>query len=358
MRPFEPDYRNLEKAARNIETPYIPLYEHIISTSVLETILGKRFGHLLDGDASERDEFFRIYSGFLKNNGYDAVPFECCITDVLPGGGALGRHTDGAIRTRSDFEHYPWSEIPERYFARFSPYFDSLRAVMPDGMKAVGGVGNGVFECVQDLTGYISLCFMREDDPQLYADLFRAAGEMMSAIWSRFLREYGDLYCVLRFGDDLGFATGTLLTPDDIRTNVIPVYRKVIDLVHGIGKPFLLHSCGCVFEVMDDLIAAGIDAKHSNEDKIAPFPVWVERYGDRIGNFGGIDMNCLCEFDRSQMEEYIGDVIRKCRGHGGFAFGTGNSIADYVPPEGYLNMIETVRGLRGRDIPGMKKEYV
>ncbi|MDR1030283.1 MAG: hypothetical protein LBL76_05370 [Treponema sp.] len=47
------------------------------------------------------------------------------------------------------------------------------------------------------------------------------------------------------------------------------------------GKPFLLHSCGCIFKVMDDLIAARIDAKHSNEDAIAP-------YGRRIGNFGGL----------------------------------------------------------------------
>ena len=47
------------------------------------------------------------------------------------------------------------------------------------------------------------------------------------------------------------------------------------------------------------------------------------------------------------MRDYIADVVMKCRGHGGFAFGTGNSIADYVPPEGGLNMIGIVRELRG-----------
>ena len=45
--------------------------------------------------------------------------------------------------------------------------------------------------------------------------------------------------------------------------------------------------------------------------------------------------------------EYIHDVIRKCKGHGGFAFGTGNSIPDYVPAENYLNMINIVRECRG-----------
>ncbi len=347
MTEFEPDYRNIVDAANNIEAWRLPLYEHIISTSVMESITGRRFGYLLGGDESDIREYFRIYSGFLKDHGYDIVPFECCITDILPGGGALGRHVDGAIKTRDDFERYPWDELPDMYFRTKKRYFDALGAVMPAGMKAVGGVGNGVFECVQDLTGYIDLCYMRSDDPELYRDLFSAVGRVMENIWKRFAYEYRDVYCVYRFGDDLGFATGTLLIPDDIRRYVIPWYRRIIEIVHGCGRPFLLHSCGCIFDVMDDLIAAGIDAKHSNEDKIAPFHEWVDRYGDRIGNFGGIDMNCLCEFDRQQMKSYIEDEIRLCRHHGGFAFSTGNSIADYVPPQGYLNMIEIVREIRG-----------
>ena len=41
-------------------------------------------------------------------------------------------------------------------------------------------------------------------------------------------------------------------------------------------------GCGYgIFEIMDDLIALGIDAKHSNEDEIAPFEVWIEKYNDR-----------------------------------------------------------------------------
>ena len=39
---------------------------------------------------------------------------------------------------------------------------------------------------------------------------------------------------------------------------------------------------------MDELIEnVGINAKHSNEDQIAPFPVWAEKYGDKI--VAGID---------------------------------------------------------------------
>ena len=101
---------------------------------------------------------------------------------------------------------------------------------------------------------------------------------------------------------------------------------------------------------MDDIIAAGIDAKHSNEDQIARFPVWVERYGDRIGNFGGIDTDAVCRLDPASMYDYISDVVSKSVGHGGFAFGSGNSIPDYVPAEGFLAMNDAIRRIRGERI--------
>jgi uroporphyrinogen decarboxylase len=99
---------------------------------------------------------------------------------------------------------------------------------------------------------------------------------------------------------------------------------------------------------MDDLIEmAGIDAKHSNEDVIAPFTVWLERYGDRIGNFGGVDMDVICQFSEAEIAEYVKAVLCQVEGRGGVAIGTGNSIPDYVPPAGYLAMVDTVRKHRG-----------
>ena len=279
------------------------------------------------------------------------MSFEQCIGACMPGAGALGNHVDPVIKNRADFEAYPWEEIPTLYFERFSEDFRALQEVMPAGMKTIGGPGNGIFECVQELTGYTGLCYLMADDPALYADLFRKVGQTNQMIWKQFLDRFADLYCVMRFGEDLGYKSNTLLSAQDIRQHIIPAYCGIVQLVHEAGKPFLLHSCGAIFDVMEDLIdTVGIDAKHSNEDQIAPFPQWVERYGDRIGNFGGIDTDAVCHLTKPEMREYIADVIAKCSGHGGFAFGSGNSIPDYVPAQGYLNMIETVRELRGEKI--------
>jgi len=153
---------------------------------------------------------------------------------------------------------------------------------------------------------------------------------------------------VYRLTQSSGTNTMTLLSTDDIIEHIIPQYRKVVDLVHETGRPFLLHSCGNLFKVFDDIIEkAGIDAKHSNEDVIGHFSVWVDRYGDKIGNFGGIDTDVLCRQSPEYIREYILDCLGKVAGKGGIAFASGNSIPDYVPTEGYLAMIETVREWRG-----------
>ncbi|MGI5958334.1 MAG: hypothetical protein ACOX60_02815 [Massiliimalia sp.] len=349
---FVPDYKNLERAARNLPTQRIPLYEHNISPTFMERIVGEKFADLLAGTPQQKRRFFEYYNGFQKDMGYDAVTFECCVTEILPGGGALGKHKKGVIQTREDFERYPWDSLCERYFETYAEDFKALRDTMPDGMLAVGGVGNGVFECVQDLVGLEDLCYMKVDDEELYRDMFQKVGDVLVQIWTQFLKEFGDLYCVCRFGDDLGFRSSTLLHKDDVKELIIPQYRRITDLVHQHDKPFLLHSCGCIFPVMEELIeTAQIDAKHSNEDAICPYDRWIEDYGSRIGNFGGLDTDALCDVNDCDLDAYTRRVFEVCaaKGHG-IAIGSGNSIPDYVSEKRYLQAIRILRELRGESI--------
>jgi uroporphyrinogen decarboxylase len=348
MNKFQPDYKNLEDAARNIEAKRLPLYDHIISPLIMEKLLGYEFTGLLDGNRADKKEYYRAFCGAFLKMEYDVVVFEGCMAHIMPGAGALGGHKPGVIKTAGDFNKYPWDELPDMYFAEFGEAFELIREVMPDGMKAVGGVGNGIFESVQELVGYMDLCYIKVDDPELYANLFRKAGDVLTVIWERFLKTYGDIFCVARFGDDLGFKNGLLLSDDDIKEHILPQYKRIINLAHKSGKPFLLHSCGNIFDIMDDIIDTGINAKHSNEDVIVPFSRWVSEYGKQIGNFGGIDTDVICGDDTAYIKKYTTEILKAtAKGNGGIAIGTGNSIPDYVSVAGYTAMNEAVREFRG-----------
>lgn len=344
---FQPDYRHMLAVVNNERPARLPVYEHIISPLIMEKVLDTPFAALQYGDDADMREFFTQYCRFWKAMTYDTVSFEVCITEILPDHGAIMGGRPGPIQNRQDFERYPWDELPQRFWALAGRQFTLLGECMPDGMKALGGVGNGVLEISEDLVGYEYLCYMMVDDPELFADLYRKIGDLMVNLWATFLQRHTETYAICRFGDDLGFKTSTLVAPRTIREQIIPQYRRVVEAVHQAGRPFLWHSCGNIFTIMDDVIAIGINAKHSNEDVIAPFDTWIDRYGDRIGLLGGIDVDILCQKTPAEILDIVSEKGRRFQEHArGYALGSGNSIPDYVPVDGYLAMIESAQQIR------------
>ena len=344
-----PDYRRIVSAARNRKPEVMPIYEHLVSYEVIGELTNTPLLELMQDP--HPDEGFRIYDDFFRRAGYDTVSCEECLTGTLGAGALMGGR--GPVQSRADLDAVPWSELPGRWYDQAAPRLELMGRHLAPGMKAVGGVGNGAFEIAEHLVGLEYLPFLEADDPAAYADLFCRIGDLMAACWELLLREFGEFFCVCRFGDDLGFRNSLLTTPGTVRNQLIPQYRRVIELVHAAGKPFLLHSCGCIFEVMDDLIAAGIDAKHSNEDAIAPFARWIERYSDRIGLFGGIDMDFIVRQTPEKIRDLVLTRAPEFRAAaGGFALGTGNSIPAYVPAANYLALLEAAEELRRAELTG------
>jgi uroporphyrinogen decarboxylase len=344
---FEPDYRHILTAACNQRPARLPLYEHYINDESVEGLSGRRLVGLVKGNKADLHEYFTQVCGFWREMTYDTVSYEVCTSGVMPGGGALMGERAGVIQTRADFEAYPWDDLPRIYWETAAPRFDMLRECLPPGMKAVGGVGNGIFEISEDIVGYQQLCYMQVDDPELFAELYVRIGEFTLNLWSTLLERYSDVFAVCRIGDDMGFKTATLLAPRTLIEHVVPQYRRIIARIHRAGKKFLLHSCGNLFAIMDDLIDAGINAKHSNEDAIAPFDEWIRRYSGRIALFGGIDTDRLCRMAPDDIYAFTMDQGRRFRATaGGYALGSGNSIPPYVPKEGYLAMIRAAQALR------------
>lgn len=340
---YIPDYTRISAACRNAGGPPFPLYEHNVSIEVVETLLDRPLAALAAGDERDRIEFFRAYAGCLASLGYDTVPFEGCVTDLVQGGEGLCGRAGALAKNVADIQAFDWDGTVERYMERFTPSFRALSQALPQGMKAHGGVGNGVFETVQDFVPLTEIAYMQIDDPEAWALLVEKVGDLMDAIWTRFLSEFGHDFAFFRFGDDLGFQSSVLIQPLEIIGKIIPQYKRVIQKAKSTGKPFLLHSCGAIAPVMDELIAAGIDSKHSNEDNIAPFEHWTEEYGERIGNFGGVDMNVLCTFDEKAIAEYVSDLKKRVGNTHGVAWGSGNQITDYTPPENFLAMVRAFR---------------
>jgi hypothetical protein len=222
MDTFEPDYRNILKVLYNQRPDYLPLYEHNIDAPFISKCTGEELSLAACKSQSDLDCYFGKYISFWKKNTYDAFSYEAAICEILPEHGAILGGKLGPIQTRDDFNKYPFEDIPRIFWETYEPRLQSIRRMMPAGMKAYGGCGYGIFETAQDLVGYESLCTMQYLDPELFADLFQKIGELYETLWSRMVDEFDDLFVFYRMGDDLGHRTSTMLEPDTIRHFILP----------------------------------------------------------------------------------------------------------------------------------------
>jgi uroporphyrinogen decarboxylase len=93
-------------------------------------------------------------------------------------------------------------------------------------------------------------------------------------------------------------------------------------------------------DLLDDVC---IDAKHSFEDVIMPVDEVKAKYGKRTCILGGIDMDLLASGSPREVRRATRKAIRDCAPGGGYAVGSGNTIANYIPMENYFAMLQESR---------------
>jgi len=240
----------------------------------------------------------------------------------------------GVISSWEDLERFPWDRIK----LNLDNHYDFLSKNVPEGMKAM--VISSLYEQIlEKLLGYEGLFYLLHDDPQLVKEVSNKWGKVVYDFYQDVIER--EVVGGIFHGDDLGYKTGTMVSPDILREMFFPWFKKYALLAHEHGKMFWLHSCGNASEIMEDLIEdVGIDAFHSFQDVIIPVTEFKKRYEDRIATLGGVDMDKLARLNESNLRKYIRRILDECMPGGRYAFGSGNTIANYIPVENYLVMLE------------------
>jgi uroporphyrinogen decarboxylase len=351
-RDVEPDVEGLLACIHRAGTPRrVHAIELFLDAEVQEALVG-RFG-LADGIRAD-DPFSaeRRQVALMRFLGHDTVRCKPPGLDfplarhgaedsaflARQGGRQFVEQHRGPVTTWAEFESYPWPD-PAAIDLRSLEWYEEH---LPDGMGvATGGLGH-YSEYLVWLMGYETLCYALVDA----RDLVAAIRDRIFAFYREAIRRFLSFRRVRLVwgGDDLGFRTGTLLSPADLREFVFPGHADLARAAHAAGRPYLLHSCGNLRGIMDELIdGVGIDAKHSFEDAIEPVEEARRRYGDRIALLGGIDVDFLCRSTEGQVRERTRRTIEACHPGGGWCLGTGNSVTNYIPLDNYLAMLDEGR---------------
>lgn len=244
------------------------------------------------------------------------------------------KENQGIIKNWDDFYNYKWPE-PEKVKTWV---FEYLSEILPENMGIFLCISQGIFEIIMFLFGFEKLCYLIYDNEELVEKVVERVGNIIYEAYKKFIKI--EKIIGIFQGDDMGFKTQTLLPPSFYTKYILPWHKKLSELCHENEKLYILHSSGNIELLIEDLIEdVKIDAKHSFEDEIMPVWKFKEKYGDRVGIIGGVDVGKLCLLEQNELRKYIRGILEKCNGSG-YILGSGNSIANYVPPENFLIMLK------------------
>ena len=333
---MKPDFNKFLNVFKQVSQEKPVLFEFFLNEKLYSYLAGEE---ILETQTT--NEKLKIVIRAHRNAGYDyaTVPASYTNTFSFVKGKVDAIETKSLnegllITNREEFNNYTWSD-PDKGDYRF---FKDLEKYLDPGMKFIACGPGGVLENVMELVGFENLCIMMLEDPKLAKDVFDEVG-------SRLVRYYEicsgfNSVGALISNDDWGFKTQTMLPPEMMREFVFPWHKKIVQTIHRVSKPAILHSCGNLVEVMDDVIDdMKYDAKHSYEDEIISVEDAYEEWGSRIAILGGIDLDFLVRSSREEIMKRSSNLIEQTRDRGGYALGSGNSIPHYVPYENYFAML-------------------
>lgn len=243
----------------------------------------------------------------------------------------------GLIKDWQDFEDFPWKKI-EDMLNSYGDHLEFLGNNLPDGMK-IAVVGSVLEQVMEWLMGYEGVAYGSYDKPDLVGAVFEKVGKLVNDLY--LIAAPMDCVGVIWHGDDIGFKTATMLSPELLRKWVFPWFKKYADIAHRYDKPVWMHACGYKSEVMQDFIEdIGFDAIHSFEDGCCPVIEYKKEYGDRIGLIGGLDCDKMTRLEGDDFRKYVNKILDACMPGGRFALGSGNSVTNFMPVENFLIMLD------------------
>jgi len=349
----QPDWEGFVRCLLRQGTPERVYFIELFLDAEVQDAICRRYN--LERGLDPQDPFFaqKRYIRIQRFLGYDFVrcglenmpmPLKHLKADdtaALPrnGGRAYIEEHQGPITNWDEFHAYPWPDPDQASTRLLEWYSDNL----PDDMCIIASGGFAHFhEYLCWLMGYERLCFALYDE----RDLVKAISDRLIAMYERVLRRLlaFERVKVVWGSDDMGFRSGTLISPADTREFVLPGHKLMAEMSHAAGRPYLLHACGNLRAIMTDLIEdVKIDGKHSFEDTIETVIEAKKLYGDRIALLGGIDVDFLCRADAKAIRHRVRETLEACMPGGGYCLGTGNSVANYIPVDNYLTMLDEGR---------------
>jgi hypothetical protein len=209
---------------------------------------------------------------------------------------------------------YPLKDWADLDALRVPDVRDPVRWESLDGARERAGdrflLANGIsiYERVHFIRGLENTWTDIYDAPQQLGRLIDLLVEMNLYAIERYAEAGADGYI---FCDDWGLQGALMVSPDAWREIWKPRYARIYRAAHDAGLLTFLHSCGYIVDILDDLIEAGLDVIHMDQQENMGLELLGGRFGGRITFFAPVDIQHTMVYGTlDEIRAYCRDMVR------------------------------------------------
>jgi len=259
----------------------------------------------------------------------------------------VSRYPLAEVETAAEVDAYHWPD-PGTY-----DFDEVARLAEAAGDHYVINVGHrlnrtSVLKCATYLRGMDTFLMDLTLRPEVARAIIRQVTDYYLAHNERIFQAGRGLVDAFLLGDDFGTQTGLLVGLECWREFFAPSLRQFVQQAHSFGLTVMMHSCGAVRELIDDLTGLGVEVLNPIQVRAAGMEIeGLKRdFGSRISFYGAIDIQeTLPQGSVEEVQREVVHTIEVLGEGGGYILCPTHNIQSDTPVENILAVYRAARSM-------------
>lgn len=225
-------------------------------------------------------------------------------------------------------------------------YFENI----PGQLEARGDcfrmycIGFSLFERAWTLRGMDNILIDFYENPDFVHALLDAIADYNIARIKKALTYDID---AVYFGDDWGQQSGLIMGPDLWREFIRPRVARMYRVARNAGKYQVIHSCGDIRLLIDDLIELGVNMINPFQPEAMDVEDLLTRYRGRVTFYGGLSTQRTLPYGTVEQVQAESRRLLELGAHGGLLFSPAHAVEGDTPIENMLAFLNELRAQPG-----------
>jgi uroporphyrinogen decarboxylase len=233
--------------------------------------------------------------------------------------------------------------FPDPLDERFFEGIEEKIEQNPDRFR-VFQIGFSLFERAWSLRGMENLMMDFMMNPGFVHELLAVIADYNIAQLQRSMEFDID---AVYFGDDWGQQRGLIMGYKIWKAFIYPQLKRMYDAVRAGGKYVMIHSCGDVNELFDDLVDIGLHCFNPFQPEVMDVKSLMLEYRGRLAFHGGLSMQRTLPFGSVEDVRRESIELLELGSDGGYIFSPSHDVEGDTSLENILTFVKVAHGQPG-----------